>query len=174
MGLLAARWFFSSGLRMLLHAHWHRWQRVLSPSGYGGQAYRCRSCCGVRSDLAPIRAAGRVCALHRHVSARHAGAAGESYGYNWRGAAVEQPDWRGVRRDVSYFLGYQFAAAPESISGWYSEQKRSYDLSKWRNNTKPVWDEDVWCANRPFARGGNDAAVAAYRHAKPGTGRGDG
>ena len=88
-----------------------------------------------------------------HVSARHAEAAGESYGYNWRGAAVEQPDWRGVRRDVSYFLGYQFAAiavlyvAPESISGWYGEQKRSYDFSKWRNNTKPVWDEDVWWIN---------------------------
>jgi len=88
-----------------------------------------------------------------HVSAQHAKAAGESYGYNWRGALVEQPDWGGVRRDVTYFLGYQFAAIavlyalPESVSGWDSEQKRSYDFSKWRSNIKPVWDEDVWWIN---------------------------
>lgn len=89
-----------------------------------------------------------------HVSARHAEAAGESYGYNWRGAPVEQPDWRGVRRDVTYFLGYQFAAiavlyvAPESISGWDREQKQNYSFSKWRNNvSNPVWDEDRWWVN---------------------------
>jgi hypothetical protein len=87
-------------------------------------------------------------------SALHAEAVGEPYGYNWRGAAVDQPDWRGVRRDVSYFLGYQFAAiavlyvAPESISGWDREQKRNYSFSKWRNNvSKPVWDEDRWWVN---------------------------
>lgn len=89
-----------------------------------------------------------------HVSARHAEAAGESYGYNWRGAPVEQPDWRGVRRDVTYFLGYQFAAiavlyvAPESVSGWDREQKQNYSFSKWRNNvSNPVWDEDRWWVN---------------------------
>jgi hypothetical protein len=88
-----------------------------------------------------------------HGSARQEAPAGESNGYNWRGAALDQPDWRGVRRDITYFLGYQFAAigvlyvAPESVSGWDSEQKRSYDFSKWRNNIKPVWDEDVWWIN---------------------------
>jgi hypothetical protein len=89
-----------------------------------------------------------------HVSARHAEAAGESYGYNWRGASVEQPDWEGVRRDVTYFLGYQFAAiavlyvAPESVSGWDSEQKQNYSFSKWRNNvSNPVRDEDRWWIN---------------------------
>jgi hypothetical protein len=89
-----------------------------------------------------------------HVSARHAEAAGESYGYNWRGASVEQPDWEGVRRDVTYFLGYQFAAiavlyvAPESVSGWDREQKQNYSFSKWRNNvSNPVRDEDRWWIN---------------------------
>ena len=90
----------------------------------------------------------------RHGSALDEAAAGESSGYNWRGASVDQPDWRGVRRDVGYFLGYQFAAiavlyvAPESISGWDREQKRNYSFSKWRNNvSKPVWDEDAWWIN---------------------------
>lgn len=92
--------------------------------------------------------------LMGHGSARHAEAAGESSGYNWRGASVDQPDWQGVRRDVGYFLGYQFAAiavlyvAPESVSGWDREQKRNYSFSKWRNNvSKPVWDEDAWWVN---------------------------
>ena len=77
-----------------------------------------------------------------------------SRGYDWRGGAPAQPDWRGVRRDVGYFLGYQFVAvgalylAPESISGWSTEQKEDYSLSKWRDNvSKPVWDEDVWWIN---------------------------
>jgi hypothetical protein len=80
--------------------------------------------------------------------------AGQSQGYDWRGGAPTQPDWRGVRRDVGYFLGYQFVAvgalyvAPESISGWSSEQKQDYSFSKWRDNvSKPVWDEDVWWLN---------------------------
>jgi len=81
-------------------------------------------------------------------------AAGQSYGYNWRGASPTQPDWRGVRRDITYFLGYQFVAigalyaAPESISGWSREQKQDYSFEKWRNNvSKPVWDKDVWWIN---------------------------
>ncbi len=89
-----------------------------------------------------------------HGSALDEAAAGESPGYNWRGASVDQPDWQGVRRDVGYFLGYQFAAiavlyvAPESISGWDREQKRNYSFSKWRNNvSKPVWDGDAWWVN---------------------------
>jgi hypothetical protein len=80
--------------------------------------------------------------------------AGQSQGYNWRGASPTQPDWRGVRRDIAYFLGYQFVAigalylAPESISGWSREEKQDYSFSKWRNNvSKPVWDEDVWWLN---------------------------
>src|SRR5512139_201405 len=80
--------------------------------------------------------------------------AGQSHGYNWRGASPTQPDWRGVRRDIAYFLGYQFVAigalyiAPESISGWSDEQKENYSISRWRDNvSKPVWDEDVWWIN---------------------------
>lgn len=75
-------------------------------------------------------------------------------GYRWRGATVEQPDWRGIRRDTAYFLGYQFAVlavlyvAPESVSGWDSEAKHDYSFSEWRDNaTKPVWDEDRWWIN---------------------------
>lgn len=82
------------------------------------------------------------------------GQTGQSHGYDWRGGAPAQPDWRGVRRDVGYFLGYQFVAvgalyvAPESISGWTSEQKQDYSISKWRDDvSKPVWDEDVWWIN---------------------------
>lgn len=75
-------------------------------------------------------------------------------GYAWRGAAPTRPDWRGVGRDIGYFLGYQFAAiaviyvAPESISGWDREQKENYSFDKWRNNvSEPVWDEDRWWIN---------------------------
>ncbi|MHB1187279.1 DUF3943 domain-containing protein [Thiobacillus sp.] len=75
-------------------------------------------------------------------------------GYRWRGPAPTQPDWPGAGRDTAYFLGYQFAAitvlyvAPESISGWDSEQKSNYSFDKWRHNvSEPVWDEDRWWIN---------------------------
>lgn len=81
-------------------------------------------------------------------------AARQSPGYNWRGPPPTQPDWSGVRRDVAYFLGYQFVAvaalyvAPESVSGWDSEAKHDFTLDKWRANVaKPVWDEDTWWIN---------------------------
>jgi hypothetical protein len=87
-------------------------------------------------------------------SALYEDAAAHSDGYDWRGVPPTQPDWRGVRRDTAYFLGYQFAAiavlyiAPESISGWDSEQKQNYDFDKWRKNvSEPVWDEDRWWIN---------------------------
>lgn len=80
--------------------------------------------------------------------------AGQSYGYNWRGGAPAQPDWRGVRRDITYFLGYQFVAfgvlyiAPESVSGWDDESKHDYSFEEWRDNVStPVWDEDRWWIN---------------------------
>ena len=89
-----------------------------------------------------------------HDPALHEDAAARSYGYPWRGLSAAQSDWRGVRRDTAYFLGYQFAAiavlyiAPESISGWDREQKQNYSFSKWRNNvSEPVWDEDRWWIN---------------------------
>ena len=57
-------------------------------------------------------------------------------------------------RDTAYFLGYQVLAmavlylAPESISGWDSEDKDDYSFDKWRENvSEPVWDEDVWWIN---------------------------
>lgn len=78
----------------------------------------------------------------------------QAAGYDWRGTPPDQPDWRGVGRDVGYFLGYQFAAiavlyvSPERISGWDSEQKKDYSAAKWRNNvSRPVWDDDRWWLN---------------------------
>ena len=74
--------------------------------------------------------------------------------YEWRSVPPSAPDWRGARRDIGYFLGYQFVAigvlyvAPESISGWSEEQKEDYDLDKWRDNvSRPIWDEDTWWIN---------------------------
>lgn len=75
-------------------------------------------------------------------------------GYDWRGVTPDKPDWGDVRRDIGYFLGYQFGAiavlyvAPESVSGWDREQKRNYSFEKWRNNiSRPVWDDDRWWLN---------------------------
>lgn len=75
-------------------------------------------------------------------------------GFDWRRPPPDEPDWRGVRRDIGYFLGYQFIAlgvlyvAPESVSGWTDESKDNYSFRKWRDNTsKPVWDEDAWWVN---------------------------
>ena len=56
------------------------------------------------------------------------------------------PDWKGLRRDTTYFLGYQFVVIgvlyvmPESVTNW----DRSDDhLSKWWDNvTHPTMDED--------------------------------
>jgi hypothetical protein len=82
------------------------------------------------------------------------GPAGRPDGYDWRSVPPSPPDWRGVRRDTAYFLGYQFVAiavlyvAPQSISGWSDEQKEDYDFERWRNNvSEPVWDEDTWWLN---------------------------
>lgn len=87
-------------------------------------------------------------------SSLHEDAAGNSDGYQWRGVTPTRPDWRGIRRDTAYFLGYQFVAiavlyaAPESISGWDREKKKNYNFDKWRENvSKPVWDEDRWWIN---------------------------
>lgn len=84
----------------------------------------------------------------------HEAGAAYSGGYAWQGLPPGSPDWRGIRRDTAYFLGYQFVAlaalyiAPESISGWDSEQKHNYSFERWRDNVRePVWDEDRWWIN---------------------------
>jgi len=59
---------------------------------------------------------------------------------------AETRDWAGLKRDTWYFLGYQWVTigllyvAPESVSGWSTEQKKGYDLSNWWDN---VTDADV-------------------------------
>lgn len=62
--------------------------------------------------------------------------------------ALTQPaaDWRGVKRDTWYFLGYQ-AVVVGVLYALPDEQTRfdksSAGFSKWRENvTNPVWDED--------------------------------
>lgn len=58
-------------------------------------------------------------------------------------------DWPGLRHDMYYYLGVQFAVIgtlyvlPESVSAWSQEQKDAYSLDKWRSNVQnPVWDQD--------------------------------
>ena len=61
-------------------------------------------------------------------------------------AEAMPPDWKGLRQDTKYFLGYQFLVIgvlyvmPESVTNW----DRSDDhLSKWWDNvTHPTIDED--------------------------------
>jgi hypothetical protein len=74
--------------------------------------------------------------------------------YHWKGSPADSPDWRGVRRDTWYFLGYQFVAIgviytlPEDISGWSQEQKEDFSIEKWRDNVSdPHRDEDTWWMN---------------------------
>ncbi len=53
-------------------------------------------------------------------------------------------DWEGLKRDTRYFLGYQWVTigilylAPESVSGWSTEQKKGYDLTNWWDNVTNV------------------------------------
>jgi len=74
--------------------------------------------------------------------------------YDWDGHPASGADWRGIKQDTGYFLGYQFAAigilyvAPEEISGWSDEQKDDRDFDKWKDNAgNPQWDEDDWWIN---------------------------
>ena len=67
----------------------------------------------------------------------------------------EQPpitaDWKGIKRDTLYFLGYQAVvvgvlyALPEAQTRF---DKGNAGLSKWRQNvTNPVWDDDDFFLN---------------------------
>ena len=75
------------------------------------------------------------------------------------GAAIESPvsepllmpDWKGVRRDTYYFLGYQFAVIgvlyvmPTSVTNWNRDEDH---LDKWWDNvTHPTWDDDDFYIN---------------------------
>ena len=75
-------------------------------------------------------------------------------GYDWEGSPAGGADWRGIKRDTWYFLGYQFAAigalymAPESISSWSDEQKDEYSFTRWQDNIRnPRRDRDRWWIN---------------------------
>jgi hypothetical protein len=75
-------------------------------------------------------------------------------GYDWKAPPARAPDWRGIRRDTGYFLGYQFVVlgvlyvSPDSVSGWSEEQKDDLGFEKWKENAgDPVRDEDHWWIN---------------------------
>lgn len=74
--------------------------------------------------------------------------------YDWKAPPARSTDWRGIKRDTWYFIGYQFAVlgvlyvAPEDVSGWTDEQKDDLSFTKWKNNAgDPYWDEDDWWIN---------------------------
>jgi hypothetical protein len=62
-------------------------------------------------------------------------------------------DWRGLRRDTAFFLGYQVIGAgiwfltPESVSQWTAEQRRTSFQKWWDNVRHPQWDPDTWYVN---------------------------
>ena len=63
------------------------------------------------------------------------------------------PDWNGVWRDTGIFFGAQVVAAsitlmaPESVSGWSSEEKKN-SFKKYGNNfVHPVFDNDAFYIN---------------------------
>lgn len=65
-----------------------------------------------------------------------------------------KPDWPGLKRDSLYFVGYQLAVIgvlyvmPQAVSGWTSEQKRSFNFNKWMEKVKEIdFDEDDWYLN---------------------------
>jgi hypothetical protein len=73
------------------------------------------------------------------------GAAGETPEATSEQPAIT-PNWKGLRRDTLYFLGYQFVAIavlyplPESVTGW---DKDTAGFSKWWDNvTNPHRDTD--------------------------------
>lgn len=67
------------------------------------------------------------------------------------GATHTVPDWRGIRRDTLYFLGYQ-AVVVGVLYALPDEQTRfnksNAGFGKWRENvTNPVWDDDEFYLN---------------------------
>jgi hypothetical protein len=65
-----------------------------------------------------------------------------------------EPDWSGLKRDSLYFVGYQVVVIgllyimPQAVSGWTSEQKRSFNFNKWMEKVSETeFDEDDWYLN---------------------------
>jgi Domain of unknown function (DUF3943) len=62
-------------------------------------------------------------------------------------------DWRGLKRDMAFFLGYQVVAAgilyslPESVTKWTAEQRKTSMRRWWENVQHPHWDQDNWYLN---------------------------
>jgi hypothetical protein len=63
------------------------------------------------------------------------------------------PDWRGLGRDTTFFLGYQGVVAgilyllPEDVTKWTAEQRKTSIHRWWENVQHPTWDEDNWYVN---------------------------
>ena len=111
-----------------------------------------------------IRAAVAAFSLSASIASAASGAVvvSESEGYQRQvdDAAIDRapanqqlvsPDWKGLRRDTLYFLGYQAVvvgvlyALPDEETRF---DKGNAGFSKWRENvTNPVWDEDKFYLN---------------------------
>jgi len=69
------------------------------------------------------------------------------------GPSALERDWRGLRRDTGFFLGYQAVAAgilyllPESVTKWTVEQRKTSIRRWWENVQHPQWDKDTWYVN---------------------------
>jgi hypothetical protein len=97
--------------------------------------------------LAPWLGGAAVAATPDPEPASAAGASIESPGPE----PALAPDWKGVRRDTYYFLGYQFAVIgllyvmPTSVTNW---ERDGDHLDKWWDNvTHPTWDDDDFYIN---------------------------
>jgi hypothetical protein len=73
-------------------------------------------------------------------------------GGNTAPGALER-DWRGLRRDTAFFLGYQVVGAgilyllPERVTKWTPEQRKTSMHRWWENVQHPTWDRDHWYVN---------------------------
>jgi len=66
----------------------------------------------------------------------------------------KNPDWKGLKKDTTSFLAYQFSiigvlyVMPASISGWTDESKANFSMQKYVDNASQiVWDKDEWWIN---------------------------
>ena len=67
---------------------------------------------------------------------------------------VDIRDWRGIKRDLVYLIGWQVVASviiynvPFEYSNWSRDEKDDLGFKQWGENVlDPVWDEDHWAIN---------------------------
>lgn len=116
--------------------------------------------CGIAPPLSAYEDAGAARSACEKLALKSVNcAAAETSGVNPSDTALvrgpsDVKDPAGLRRDLYYFVGWQFAVvgilyvAPESVSGWSDEQKEEKDLDAWWDNvTHPHLDSDDFIIN---------------------------